>query len=195
MEPVYINLLGNTQLLKKQRRLKFTLSMAYIMLWLFSGFTLLHIHQTNRYISTIYMKEINHIGSEIIGQSPKYQRIKYLYQQKSKWESTIADYQQKIHHPQIWLSKMIALSQLTPNNIRLNKLNTTTHPKNKEFMTFNGIAIIDADNSGSMQLNDYKTDLNKNAGFMDQLSSVSLVETRIEKSKNEPVMFFSMAVK
>lgn len=195
MEPIYINLLGKSKLQKKQQRVKFTLSLSYIMLWIFSGFTLYHIYQTNQFISSIYMKEINNISGEIIGQSPKFQRIKFLYQQKSQWETTIADYQQQIHRPRLWLSKMISLSALTPNNIRLNKIQIMTRPKNKEYMNFSGVAIINADNTGSDQLNQYKQDLADNAEFMYQLKTVSMVETRIEKSHDEPVMSFSMVVK
>ncbi len=195
MEPIYINLLVKSKLQKKQQRVKFTLSLSYIMLWIFSGFTLFHIYQTNQFISSIYMKEINNISGEIIGQSPKFQRIKYLYQQKFQWENTIADYQQQIHRPWLWLSKMLSLSALTPDNIRLNKIRVTTNPNNKEFLNFSGTAIINADNTGSDQLNQYQQDLSDDAEFMHQLKTVSMVETRIEKSKDEPIMSFSMVVK
>jgi len=195
MEPIYINLLGKSKLQKKQYRVKFTLSLFYIMLWIFSGFTLYHIYQTNQFISSIYMKEINGISGEIIGQSPKFERIKFLYQQKSQWETTIADYQQQINRPRLWLSKMIALSDLTPDNIRVNKIRITTSPKNNEYINFSGVATINAGNTGNDQLNQYKQDLADNTEFMDQLKTISMVETRIEKSHDEPVMSFSMVVK
>jgi len=195
MEPIYINLLGKSKLQKKRYRVKFTLSLFYIMLWIFSGFTLYHIYQTNQFISSIYMKEINGISGEIIGQSPKFERIKFLYQQKSQWETTIADYQQQINRPRLWLSKMIALSELTPDNIRINKIRITTRPKNNEYINFSGVATINAGNTGNDQLNQYKQDLADNTEFMDQLKTISMVETRIEKSHDEPVMSFSMVVK
>ncbi len=195
MEPIYINLLGKSKLQKKQQRVKFTLSLSYVMLWIFSGFTLFHIYQTNQFISSIYMKEINNISGEIIGQSPKFQRIKFLYQQKSKWETTIADYQQQVHRPRLWLSKMLSLSALTPDNIRINKIRITTRPKNNEYINFSGVATINADNTGSDQLNQYKQDLSDDAKFMHQLKTISMVETRIEKSQNEPIISFSMVVK
>lgn len=195
MEPIYINLLVKSKLQKKQYRVKFTLSLFYIMLWIFSGFTLYHIYQTNQFISSIYMKENNSISGEIIGQSPKFERIKFLYQQKSRWETTIADYQQQINRPRLWLSKMIALSELTPDNIRISKIRITTNPKNNEYINFSGVAIINAGNTGNDQLNQYKQDLADNTEFMDQLKTISMVETRIEKTHDEPVMSFSMVVK
>jgi len=165
------------------------------MLWIFSGFTLYHIYQTNQFISSIYMKEINGISGEIISQSPKFERIKFLYHQKSNWETTIADYQQQIHRPRLWLSKMIAISELTPDNIRINKFRITTRPKNNEYINFSGVATINAGNTGNDQLNQFKQDLADNTEFMGQLKTISLVETRIEKSHDEPVMSFSMVVK
>ncbi|HDP67512.1 MAG TPA: hypothetical protein ENN20_03300 [Candidatus Marinimicrobia bacterium] len=197
MQPITINLLGNAKLLKKQKRIKFFFSSTYIFLWLFSAFTLYHIYRTNLYISSIYLKEIHKIKTEINRQSPVFERIRILNQQNRQIINERDEYQQTLHRPSLWLSKMLLLSELTPPDIRLNKLQVRTYnsgKKKNELIHIRGITNINSGNPNNDLLNTYKQSLENNSDFMVCLEKVSILETRIETNNNKPVMAFTMSI-
>ncbi|MCD6204295.1 MAG: hypothetical protein J7L22_01395 [Candidatus Marinimicrobia bacterium] len=197
MQPITINLLGNSNLLKKQKRLKFLLSSAYIFLWFFSAFMIFHIYKTNLFISSIYLKEIQKISTEITSQGPKFERIRYLSHQKTSLEKQYKERNRIINRPEFWSQKMLALASLTPENIRLNKLEVRTRPdkkKNKEYLHLSGTAKVSSLTPDNDLLNQYKKSLENNADFMKNLSEISILETRIERHDSQPVMSFSIGV-
>lgn len=197
MQPITINLLGNAKLLKKQKQIKFFFSSAYIFLWLFSALTLFHIYRTNLYISSIYLKEIQKIKTEINRQSPVFERIRILNRQNRQIINEWDEYQQTLHRPSLWLSKMLLLSELTPPDIRLNKLQVQTYnsgKKKNELMHIKGIANINSRTSNNDLLNTYKESLENNPDFMVCLEKISILETRIETNDNKPVMAFTMSI-
>lgn len=197
MQAITINLLGNANLLKKQKRIKFFLSSAYIFLWLFSAFTLYHIYCTNLYISSIYLKEIQKIKTEINRQSPVFERIRILNQQNRLVINKQEEYRQTLHRPSLWLSKMLLLSEIIPDDIRLSKMQVKTQKiqkQNSELIQLRGIADLNSKNSSHDLLNNFKRALENNPEFMHGLKKISILETRIESNQNQPVMSFSMAI-
>ena len=197
MKQITINLLGNSNLLSKQKRIKFLLSSSYIFLWLFSVFTIFHIYKTNRFISSIYLKEIQKISVEVTHQGPKFERIRLLNRQATFLEQQCNEYRQVLNRPSLWSSKMLVLSEKTPDNIRLEKLDVRTNPsrkKNKEYMRFNGIAKVSSKTTDKDRLNQFKKSLEQDATFMAKMKKISILETRIENNKNKPVMTFTMAI-
>ena len=196
MKKITVDLLGNSTTRKKQKRIKFIITFLYVAVWFFSLFALFYIHKTNIFISSIYQKEINKISSELALQYPKIDRIKELYKGKKKIELKEEIYLQNYYRPHNWLKKMVALSNTIPENIRLEKIAVNTNPaKGKgEKMKLIGYTLIDTYKNDPSELNIFKQVLEKQTEFMENFERIDILESRIGKKGNKPIMTFIIGI-
>ncbi|MBL7135092.1 MAG: hypothetical protein ISS81_00685 [Candidatus Marinimicrobia bacterium] len=196
MKKITIDLLGKATIRKKQKRIRYLIAFLYVVVWVFSLLTLFYVHKTNLFISSVYQKEINKIATEVELQSPKLERIKKLYEEKKEIESKKRIYLQSYHRPGNWLSKMVYLSNAIPGNIRLEQVAVNANPaKGKsEKMKLTGYALIDTDKQDQNQLNIFKQAIDKQDRFMEEFKRVDMLENRIGKKGNDPIMSFTIGI-
>ena len=196
MKKITIDLLGKATIRKKQKRIRYLIAFLYVVVWVFSLLTLFYVHKTNLFISSVYQKEINKIATEVELQSPKLERIKKLYEEKKEIESKKRIYLQSYHRPGNWLSKMVYLSNAIPGNIRLEQIAVNANPaKGKsEKMKLTGYALIDTDKQDQNQLNIFKQAIDKQDRFMEEFKRVDMLENRIGKKGNDPIMSFTIGI-
>ncbi len=196
MKKITIDLLGKATIRKKQKRIRYLIAFLYVVVWVFSLLTLFYVHKTNLFISSVYQKEINKIATEVELQSPKLERIKKLYEEKKEIESKKRIYLQSYHRPGNWLSKMVYLSNAIPGNIRLEQIAVNANPaKGKsEKIKLTGYALIDTDKQDQNQLNIFKQAIDKQDRFMEEFKRVDMLENRIGKKGNDPIMSFTIGI-
>lgn len=196
MKKITVDLLGKSTIRKKQKRIRYLITILYVVVWVFSLLTLFYVHKTNSFISSVYQKEINKIATEVEVQSPKLERIKKLYKEKKDLESKKRIYLQSYHRPGNWLSKMVDLSNTIPGNIRLEKIVVNANPaKGKsEKMKLTGYTLIDTDKQDQNQLNIFKQAIEKQDRFMEDFKRVDILENRIGKKGNDPIMSFTIGI-
>ena len=196
MKKITIDLLGKATIRKKQKRIRYLIAFLYVVVWVFSLLTLFYVHKTNLFISSVYQKEINKIATEVELQSPKLERIKKLYEEKKEIESKKRIYLQSYHRPGNWLSKMVYLSNAIPGNIRLEQIAVNANPaKGKsEKMKLTGYALIDTDKQDQNQLNIFKQAIDKQYRFMEEFQRGDMLENRIGKKGNDPIMSFTIGI-
>jgi Tfp pilus assembly protein PilN len=196
MKKIMVDLLGRSTIRKKQKRIRYFITILYVVVWVFSLLTLFYVHKTNLFISSVYQKEINKIATEVELQSPKLERIKKLYKEKKEIESKKRIYLQSFHRPGNWLSKMVDLSNTIPENIRLEQIAVNANPaKGKsEKMKLTGYALIDTDKQDQNQLNIFKQAIEKQDRFMEGFERVDILENRIGKKGNNPIMSFTIGI-
>ena len=196
MKKITVDLLGKSTIRKKQKRIRYLITILYVVVWVFSLLTLFYVHKTNSFISSVYQKEINKIATEVEVQSPKLERIKKLYKGKKEIESKKRIYLQSYHRPGNWLSKMVDLSNTIPGNIRLEKIVVNANPaKGKsEKMKLTGYTLIDTDKQDQNQLNIFKQAIEKQDRFMEDFKRVDILENRIGKKGNDPIMSFTIGI-
>ena len=196
MKKITVDLLGKSTIRKKQKRIRYLITILYVVVWFFSLLTLFYVHKTNLFISSVYQKEINKIATEVEVQSPKLERIKKLYKEKKDLESKKRIYLQSYHRPGNWLSKMVYLSNTIPGNIRLEKIVVNANPaKGKsEKMKLTGYTLIDTDKQDQNQLNIFKQAIEKQDRFMEDFKRVDILENRIGQKDNDPIMSFTIGI-
>jgi Tfp pilus assembly protein PilN len=196
MKKITVDLLGNTTIRKKQKRIRYVITILYLVVWFFSLLTLFYIHKTNLFISSVYQNDINKIATEVTMLSPKLERIKKLYKEKKELESKKRTYLQSYHRPGNWLSKMVDLSNTIPGNIRLEQIAVNTNPaKGKsEKMKLTGYTLIDMDKQNQNQLNIFKQAIEKQDRFMEDFKRVDILENQIGQKGNDPIMSFSIGI-
>ncbi|MCK4641925.1 MAG: hypothetical protein KAU06_11345 [Candidatus Marinimicrobia bacterium] len=196
MKKITVDLLGKATIKKKQKRIRYLITILYVVVWFFSLLTLFYVHKTNLFISSVYQKEINKIATEVELQSPKLERIKKLYKDKKEIESKKRIYLQSYHRPGNWLSKMVDLSNTIPGNIRLEQIAVNANPvKGKsEKMKLTGYALIDTDKQDQNQLNIFKQAIEKQDRFMEGFERIDILENRIGKKGNDPIMSFTIGI-
>ncbi len=196
MKKITVDLLGKSTIRKKQKRIRYLITILYVVVWVFSLLTLFYVHKTNSFISSVYQKEINKIATEVEVQSPKLERIKKLYKEKKDLESKKRIYLQSYHRPGNWLSKMVDLSNTIPGNTRLEKIVVNANPaKGKsEKMKLTGYTLIDTDKQDQNQLNIFKQAIEKQDRFMEDFKRVDILENRIGKKGNDPIMSFTIGI-
>lgn len=196
MKKITVDLLGKATIRKKQKRIRYFITILYVVVWFFSLLTLFYVHKTNLFISSVYQKEINKIATEVELQSPKLERIKKLYKEKKEIESKKRIYLQSFHRPGNWLSKMVDLSNTIPENIRLEQIAVNANPakRKSEKMKLTGYALIDTDKQDQNQLNIFKQAIEKQDRFMEDFKRVDILENRIGKKGNNPIMSFTIGI-
>ena len=196
MKKITVDLLGNTTIRKKQKRIRYVITILYLVVWFFSLLTLFYIHKTNLFISSVYQNDINKIATEVTMLSPKLERIKKLYKEKKELESKKRTYLQSYHRPGNWLSKMVDLSNTIPGNIRLEQIAVNTNPaKGKsEKMKLTGYTLIDMDKQNQNQLNIFKQAIEKQDRFMEDFERVDILENRIGQKGDDPIMSFTIGI-
>jgi len=197
MQFIHINLLGNTAIRKKQRRIRFSVSILYAAVWIFSIGTLIYVYRTNLYISSVYQKEIRKISAEVGVLNPKLERIRQLYQNKEELTTKTNIFQQQQNRPSVWLSKMIALSDMMPANIRFEEISVQTalvKGKQKEKIRLTGYTIIDSRKTDVNSLNILKKTLEQSGSFMNGFQRVEILESRIGKRGTTPIMSFAIGI-
>ncbi len=196
MKKITVDLLGKAIIRKKQKRIRYLITILYVVVWFFSLLTLFYVHKTNLFISSVYQKEINKIATEVELQSPKLERIKKLYKDKKEIESKKRIYLQSFHRPGNWLSKMVDLSNIIPGNIRLEQIAVNANPakRKSEKMKLTGYALIDTDKQDQNQLNIFKQAIEKQDRFMEGFERVDILENRIGKKGNDPIMSFTIGI-
>ncbi|MFA4839331.1 MAG: hypothetical protein WC703_07645 [Candidatus Neomarinimicrobiota bacterium] len=197
MQFIRINLLGNTAIRKKQKRIRFSVTALYVVVWIFSLSTLFYVYRTNLFISSVYQKEIRKISAEVGVLNPKLERIRQLYQNKEELTTKTNIYLQQQNRPSVWLSKMIALSNMMPANIRLEEISVETAPakgKQKEQIRLTGYTVIDSRKPDINQLNIFKKTLEQSESFMNGFQRVDIFESRIGKKGTTPIMSFVIGI-
>jgi len=196
MKKITVDLLGKATIRKKQKRIRYLITILYVVVWVFSLLTLFYVHKTNSFISSVYQKEINKIATEVEVQSPKLERIKKLYKEKKEIELKKRIYLQSYHRPGNWLSKMVDLSNTIPGNIRLEKIVVNANPaKGKsEKMKLTGYTLIDTDKQDQNQLNIFKQAIEKQDRFMEDFKRVDILENRIGQKGSNPIMSFTIGI-
>ncbi len=196
MKKIMVDLLGKATIRRKQKRIRYLITILYVMVWFFSLLTLFYVHKTNLFISSVYQKEINKIATEVESQSPKLERIKKLYKEKKDLESKKRIYLQSYHRPGNWLSKMVYLSNAIPGNMRLEQIAVNTNPaKGKsEKMKLTGYTLIDMDKQNQNQLNIFKQAIEKQDRFMEDFERVDILENRIGQKGDDPIMSFTIGI-
>jgi len=196
MKKITVDLLGNAIIRKRQRRIRYLITFLYITVWVFSLFTLIYVHNTNLFISSIYQKEINKIATEVELQRPKLERIKHLYEEKKKIESKKRIYFQSYYRPVNWLNKMICFSNIIPDNMRLEKISVNANPAKgqSEKIKLTGYALIENDKQNQNQLNIFKQAIEQQDEFIKDFKRVDILESRIGKRGNDPIMSFIIGI-
>lgn len=196
MKKITVDLLGNATIRKKQKRIKFLISFLYVVVWFFSLLTLFYVHKTNLFISSVYQNDINKIATEVTMLSPKLERIKKLYKEKKEIESKKRIYLQSYHRPGNWLSKMVDLSNTIPGNIRLEQIVVNANPKKgkSEKIKITGYTLIDTDKQNQNQLNIFKQAIEQQDRLMEDFKRVDILENRIGKKGNDPIMSFTIGI-
>lgn len=197
MQFIYINLLGNTAIRKQQKRIRFSMTILYAAVWIFSIGTLIYVYRTNLFISSVYQKEIRKISAEVGILNPKLERIRQLYQNKEELTTKTNIYLQQQNRPSVWLSKIIALSNMMPANIRLEEISVETTPakgKQKEQIRLTGYTVIDSRKPDINQLNIFKKTLEQSESFMNGFQRVDILESRIGKKGTTPIMSFVIGI-
>ena len=197
MQFIHINLLGNTAIRKKQKRIRFSVTILYVTVWIFSIGTLFYVYQTNWFISSVYQKEIRKISAEVDVLNPKLERIRQLYQNKEELTTKTDIYSQKQNRPSVWLTKLIALSSMMPANIRFEEISVETAPakvKQKEKIRLTGYTVIDSRKTDVNTLNLLKKTLEQSDIFMNDFQRVEILESRIGKKGTIPIMSFVIGI-
>jgi len=196
MKMITVDLLGKATIRKKQKRIRYLITILYGVVWFFSLLSLFYTHKTNLFISSVYQKEINKIATEVELQSPKLERIKKLYKEKKEIDSKKRFYLQSYHRPGNWLSKMVFLSNAIPGNIRLEQIVVNTNPaKSKsEKMKLTGYTLINTDEQNQNQLNIFKQAIEKQDRFMEDFKRVDILENQIGQKGNDPIMSFTIGI-
>ncbi|MFA4907177.1 MAG: hypothetical protein WC602_02820 [archaeon] len=197
MQFIRINLLGNTAIRKQQKRIRFSMTILYAAVWIFSIGTLIYVYRTNLFISSVYQKEIRKISAEVGVLNPKLERIRQLYQNKEELTTKTNIYLQQQNRPSVWLFKIIALSNMMPANIRLEEISVETTPvkgKQKEQIRLTGYTVIDSRKPDINQLNIFKKTLEQSESFMNGFQRVDILESRIGKKGTTPIMSFVIGI-
>jgi cell division protein YceG involved in septum cleavage len=196
MKKIMVDLLGKTIIRRKQKRIRYLITILYVMVWFFSLLTLFYVHKTNLFISSVYQKEINKIATEVESQSPKLERIKKLYKEKNEIESKKRIYLQSYHRPGNWLNKMVYLSNAIPGNMRLEQIVVNANPakRKSEKMKLTGYTLLDMDKQNQNQLNIFKQAIEKQDRFMEDFERVDILENRIGQKGDDPIMSFTIGI-
>ncbi|MBU4444882.1 MAG: hypothetical protein L6422_01890 [Candidatus Marinimicrobia bacterium] len=196
MKMITVDLLGKATIRKKQKRIRYLITILYVVVWFFSLLTLFYVHKTNIFISSVYQKEINKIATEVELQSPKLERIKKLYKEKKEIDSKKRIYLQSYHRPGNWLSKMLDLSNTIPENVRLENIAVNTNPAKgqSEKMKLTGYALINTDEQDQNQLNIFKQAIEKQDRFMEDFKRVDILENQIGQKGSDPIMSFTIGI-
>ncbi|MBU0710632.1 hypothetical protein KJ762_06425 [bacterium] len=196
MKMITVDLLGKATIRKKQKRIRYLITILYVVVWFFSLLSLFYTHKTNIFISSVYQKEINKIATEVELQSPKLERIKKLYKEKKEIKSKKRIYLQSYHRPGNWLSKMLDLSNAIPGNMRLEHIVVNTNPAKgqSEKMKLTGYTLIDTDEQDQNQLNIFKQAIEKQDRFMEDFKRVDILENQIGQKGSDPIMSFTIGI-
>ncbi|MFA5728075.1 MAG: hypothetical protein WC957_01480 [Candidatus Neomarinimicrobiota bacterium] len=196
-----LNLLGDTVLLRRQRRLRFYLIATYSVIWLFSIFALIYTYRTNLFISTLYKRDIAKMNHEISLLQPKLLVIEQLYHQRRSNLDKISLYQQNAARPSAWAQKLQAISQLIPLNMRLAEISlaSPTSAGKKQAgasaprLKMSGLSLIDPKQQDLNFINILKKDLETDSAFISEFNRIEIMQNKIEIKDGQPRMTFVMA--
>jgi len=192
-----LNLLGDTVLQRRQRRLRIGLITTYIVIWLFSISALFYTYYTNLYISNLYLRDAAKIHNEINLLQPKLLVIEQLSRQRRTNTDRIKLYRQDDAHPLSWAQKLQTISKLIPSNMRLTEINVRPQTKTSQKsgaptprLTMSGISLIDPKQQDLNFINILKKELETDSAFISTFNHLEIMQNKIEIKDGQPQMTF-----
>lgn len=195
MRLIVQNLLRSTALEREQRRWRTLIGSTYLLILFVTGLNIFYIYQNNNYITRLYQRDIYKVQQDLERLKPKIAQIEKLYNERNNLKDLIAQYQQRRHRPEFWLTKLQLCASQLPNDMRLEEIRLNLNNRSgQELLILRGNMSLNSGQSDLTTLYTYQKALENDPRFMVGLSRVEILQNRIFTSGNVQTMSYSIGV-
>lgn len=188
-----LNFLSKAADRQKRKRVRRLTAIIYVAVWLFSGYVLLQVYMTQKYMANVYQSRVSSVEKEIAQIEPRTLFLEKKIARRNQLRKQAPLYVQSYNRPSSWYARLLDITKLLPYDLILTKI--AYHPtdkKNSPEITIDGYMIIQSDKQDIFMVDQLRAALEESLPTKSLYSKLRIENNKIYKEKDNLKLVFTV---